>query len=198
MADTENFAWSKPTVGGSNNSWGTELNQVIDDIDADLQTVKDTADAASTDVATFSTRDASVQKVKHISFADFMEVGNDSDFAVLSGTHVRSDDGSGSKLYATISLPVGVTLDQVDVICDKQSRTSLTLNVNAVSLTGALTNLGTGSRSATGVGAASAAAIEHTVGDEFLSIEVTGAGSGYFHVYGAKITYTRSNLSQTD
>ena len=46
MALTSNFSWSKPTVGGSAGSWGTELNTVFDAIDTDVQAVKVTADAA--------------------------------------------------------------------------------------------------------------------------------------------------------
>lgn len=43
---TTNFAWGKPTVGASNGVWGTELNAALDDIDTDVQSVKDTADGA--------------------------------------------------------------------------------------------------------------------------------------------------------
>ncbi|HEX7019008.1 MAG TPA: hypothetical protein VF159_03290 [Gemmatimonadaceae bacterium] len=46
MADTTNFGWSKPTVGGDTGAWGAKLNDLCDDIDADLKTVKDTADGA--------------------------------------------------------------------------------------------------------------------------------------------------------
>ena len=46
MADTTNFAWAKPTVGGSVGAWGTVLNALFDDQDTDLNTVKTTADAA--------------------------------------------------------------------------------------------------------------------------------------------------------
>lgn len=46
MADTANFGWTKPTVGGSAGTWGTELNTLFDDADSDLNTVKTTADAA--------------------------------------------------------------------------------------------------------------------------------------------------------
>lgn len=41
MANTTNYAWSKPTVGGSDNTWGTTLNTALDDIDADLKAVAD-------------------------------------------------------------------------------------------------------------------------------------------------------------
>lgn len=46
MADTANFGWSKPIVGGSVSTWGTELNELFDAADADLKAVKNTADAA--------------------------------------------------------------------------------------------------------------------------------------------------------
>lgn len=46
MADTSNFLWSKPTVGGDGGAWGTKLNTLFDAIDTDLNTVKTTADAA--------------------------------------------------------------------------------------------------------------------------------------------------------
>jgi len=46
MPTTSNFSWTTPTVGGDAGSWGTILNDAIDDIDSDLDAVKTTADAA--------------------------------------------------------------------------------------------------------------------------------------------------------
>lgn len=47
MADTVNYGWTKPTVGGSDNTWGTILNTALDDIDADLKALSDGQAAAS-------------------------------------------------------------------------------------------------------------------------------------------------------
>jgi len=47
MADTTNYGWTKPTVGGSSDTWGTTLNTLADDIDSDLKTVSDASKVAS-------------------------------------------------------------------------------------------------------------------------------------------------------
>jgi hypothetical protein len=47
MADTTNYGWTKPTIGGSADTWGTTLNTLADDIDADLKTVSDASKNAS-------------------------------------------------------------------------------------------------------------------------------------------------------
>jgi len=46
MALTANYSWSKPTVSGSSDTWGTELNTLIDSVDSQLKTVDTTASAA--------------------------------------------------------------------------------------------------------------------------------------------------------
>lgn len=46
MALTTNYSYDKPTVNGSDGTWGTSLNSNWDAIDADLKAVSDVADAA--------------------------------------------------------------------------------------------------------------------------------------------------------
>jgi hypothetical protein len=47
MANTTNYAWAKPVVNGSDNTWGTILNTALDDIDADLAALAATVTAAN-------------------------------------------------------------------------------------------------------------------------------------------------------
>lgn len=198
MADTENFTWTKPTVGGDNNAWGEKLNILFDDIDEDLQTLADAVEtviAESAASAALLNNDATV--VKYIG-AEAFQSTNDEDDIVYNGTFVRSDDDTGSDFYAAFSLPQGAYLTQIDLYCDKNARTSVTLTVYKVSITGVRSTLGTGTRSASGVGVASATGIDHTVVPEFLKLYVTAAGTGDYRIYGAKITYTRHSLTETD
>lgn len=46
MADTTNYGWTKPTVGGDTGAWGGILNTLFDDADGDLKAVDDVAAAA--------------------------------------------------------------------------------------------------------------------------------------------------------
>lgn len=51
---TTNYAWDVPTVGGSSGSWGTLLNAVFDDIDADLKAVENKTQLNRNDFGTTS------------------------------------------------------------------------------------------------------------------------------------------------
>ena len=60
MADTANYSWTKPTVGGDADGWGTVLNTALDDIDTDLDAAETTAAADS--AAAQATADAALPK----------------------------------------------------------------------------------------------------------------------------------------
>lgn len=46
MPTTPNYSWDAPSVGADTDTWGTKLNTVLTEIDADLKAVSDVADAA--------------------------------------------------------------------------------------------------------------------------------------------------------
>lgn len=48
MANTTNYGWAKPVVGGSTGAWGTLVNAIFDAIDSVLKTVSNAATSAQT------------------------------------------------------------------------------------------------------------------------------------------------------
>jgi hypothetical protein len=46
MANTTNYAFKRPTIGGAANTWGNDLNDNWGSVDTNLKTVSDTASAA--------------------------------------------------------------------------------------------------------------------------------------------------------
>lgn len=69
MADTTtaNYGFVKPENGASSDTWGVKGNANLDDIDSDLKTVEDKADAAQADADTALTgADASAKKASNL------------------------------------------------------------------------------------------------------------------------------------
>lgn len=194
---TTNFGWDVPTTGGDNNAWGPILLALFDEIDADLHAVKLTADAAAAslvDVLTLAAN-AQAQQTLYIPAEAFVVQESEDTFTYgATGQYLTLDDAPGSRGYAPLTLPVGATLNEVHLYCDKQGLTSLTVNVLAVLVAdGTVSTIGTGARSAAGYGAASATAIAHVIGAEFLKLQVVPAGSVlalFPRIYGAKVLYT--------
>ncbi len=54
MTTTANYGWTKPTVNGDSNTWGTTLNADLDSIDSTVKTVSNTVTAVSTSLASLS------------------------------------------------------------------------------------------------------------------------------------------------
>ena len=46
MSTTTNYGWTKPTVAGDTDAWGSELNADLDSIDTTVKAVSDVANAA--------------------------------------------------------------------------------------------------------------------------------------------------------
>lgn len=66
MANTVNYGWAKPTVGGDTGAWGTILNAALDDIDTDLDAVSDAAVAAQAEVDALATEVRSQPLIKPV------------------------------------------------------------------------------------------------------------------------------------
>jgi len=61
MADTTNYGWTKPTVGGSEDQWGTITNTIFDEIDTLL---------GGTSAADFAILDGITATTSELNFVD--------------------------------------------------------------------------------------------------------------------------------
>ena len=61
MADTTNYGWTKPTVGGSEDQWGTITNTIFDEIDTLL---------GGTSAAEFAILDGITTTTSELNFVD--------------------------------------------------------------------------------------------------------------------------------
>lgn len=97
MANTSNYNWQKPDVGGSSGTWGTTLNTDLDSIDSQVKTVSDAAAAAQTD-------------------ADAAQTDATSALSALKAIAPQTVTLTGGDPYAgTIDLALGATVYRVTV-----------------------------------------------------------------------------------
>ena len=112
MPDTTtlNYAWVKPEVGGSDDTWGTKLNETFDDIDAQVKTVADAVtalDALAGDAATLLATLLTVDGAASGLDADLLD-GQHGAYYLPAASYTAADvlaklltvDGSGSGLDA--------------------------------------------------------------------------------------------------
>lgn len=123
---TANYGWIPPTVGGSQDAWGTLLNTVIDAIDSDLKTVDDAGAAAQADATTGIANAATAQTA-----ADAAQTTADAALPKAGGVMTgQLDAKTGTLAYASQATASG------DLTFNME-----TANVHKISLSGNATNM---------------------------------------------------------
>lgn len=189
---TTNFGWDVPTVGGSNNAWGTILNTAFDAVDADLKAVKTASDAATTNVAALQAvvNSALAQQTIYVSGEVFQPNNDEDDIIYGAGSGAYLDGDENGDLFAALPpLPSGAVLNEIHVYLDKLGNSSVAVSLIAVALDGVPSVIKTASATGTGVTTAAMTAIAHTVGANFLKVKLDQIGSARYRIYGMKILY---------
>lgn len=141
-----------------------------------------------------------------IPFTDFQPTEDDDDIFYGGVTHVEpyylTDNNINRNVaYCGIKLPPGVTITQVDLICDIFEKTSVKAQLyKATVAAGTQSQIGAdATRSVAGVGAASIASLSETLdGTAFYFVRATGSvTTGRFKVYGVVVTYTTPDCRNT-
>jgi hypothetical protein len=155
MADTLNFGWTKPTVGGSSGSWGTELNQALDDIDADLEVVDDQIDAADAREVAFPLIFAYLlpfNAVKHAISGNLLNLGA----AIAGGTEDDID-------YAIDVRPGQRITGFKSYAREASAATAITVSLCYYDNTGALTVVSAGHGHSTSLAVVQTVSVDHDV-----------------------------------
>lgn len=181
MADTANYEWEKPTVGGDRGAWGTKLNETLDDIDADLKTVDDKCAAI-------------VGKVLNISHLFFRpSFPGNMDFDAGNGYTQVDSAGIGQSIRAAILLPSGVTITGLKLFMDPGAAVTHSFQLyRTAKVDGAASSLVTvGPTSGTAYQSISNMALDVDVEEEyFYEVLVTCSGAWPdSRVYGLEVTY---------
>ena len=107
MADTTNYGWTKPTVGGSADTWGGLVNTVFDDIDTDLKAVSDAA--AGKMVKSQNLDDVADKAQSRINLG--VEIGADVQaYSARLGKYAALSLPAGRLIYTTASETLGTSV----------------------------------------------------------------------------------------
>jgi hypothetical protein len=191
---TTNYGWTKPTVGGSANAWGTILNDLLDEVDADLDGVADAAAAAQTDADSALTLAGQVLgKRMNLHWSALSArpgtVSANGNYYQAAGSEVTD---------IPVQLPDNATITALGLTSDRNGGLATGVALyRADYLTGAATLIASTGRSAAGIGADEATGLSEVVDNNTSYYYLRATLFSPNRMYGCYLQYNAPDARST-
>ena len=184
MPTTANYGWTTPTPGGSNGAWGTLLNTVFTEIDADLKAVSDAVASGGASSAQTPILGVEVVGIPHtamLNVNDAFQLRHDQGGILVCQTDTSTATWVGH--YVLRDLSPGQTLTGFTSTAFAFSMASATMKLGYYDIAGDFTQLGATQNLPVGVifGAVTVSGLTHEVEEDrtyVVKLEFIGQGVG--------------------